>query len=377
MDDAWQSTIDGLIASGFRCVLSCTGGGWAISKLLAAPGVSSFLQEVRVPYSTTAMQSLLGHVPDQFCSAETALAMACVSFHLDSHQSGQPTRAVGIGVTAALASSRPKRGEHRCFVAVQTVEETRLLQATFDKGARTRAAEDQLVGELTLQAVASALDVQSPAIGLTASDAVATQASSCPQPIHDVWLKQKPSVWRLADGRFAPNPTEDPVGLLCGAFNPRHVGHDRLRAAAERHLNGPVHFEMTINNADKPPLDFISLSQRCEQFPDAPLLLSAAPTFAERVDLVPGVVFVVGIDTAVRIVEPRFYGGVEEMRVALDRIRQAGSRFLVAGRLNGPKFQTLGATGIAADFSDLFEELPESSFREDISSTELRAVDEE
>lgn len=373
MDD-WQPTIEGLIASGGKCVLSCTGGGSAIATLLGAPGVSSFLQEVRVPYSAGAMQNLLGREPDQSCSAETALAMACVSFHLADRQSGQPAHSVGVGVTAALASSRPKRGEHRCFIAVQTVTETRLLQVTFHKGARSRAAEDQLVGQLTLRTVAEAFDIGAPALALSESDIVSSQVTICPEPIHEVWLEQKPCVWRLPHGQFTHKLSQNPVGLLCGAFNPRHVGHDRLRAAAQRHLKGAVHFEMTINNADKPPLDFISLISRCDQFHDAPLLLSGAPTFAERVDLVRGVVFVVGIDTAVRIVEPRFYGGVEEMREALNRIRSAGSRFLVAGRLDGPSFQTLSASNIAAEFADLFEELPEASFREDISSSQIRAA---
>ena len=51
-------------------------------------------------------------------------------------------------------------------------------------------------------------------------------------------------------------------------------------------------------------------------------------TFAEKAQLFPGVVFVVGVDTAERIVQPRFYGDSEErMLQALEQIRQSGCRF--------------------------------------------------
>ena len=61
------------------------------------------------------------------------------------------------------------------------------------------------------------------------------------------------------------------------------------------------------------------------------------------------------------------------MRSALSHIGKAGSRFLVAGRLDDKSFVTLSEASIASEFSELFEELPEDEFREDISSSELRA----
>ena len=46
--------------------------------------------------------------------------------------------------------------------------------------------------------------------------------------------------------------------------------------------------------------------------------------------------FVVGVDTAVRVVDPKYAGGSEEtLRGDLEKIRRAGCRFLVAGR-KGP-----------------------------------------
>jgi hypothetical protein len=167
---------------------------------------------------------------------------------------------------------------------------------------------------------------------------------------------------------FAP-----PVGLLCGSFHPLHFGHEQLRAAAERRLGGPVYYEMSIRNVDKPPLDFLSIERRRAQFTNIPLALTAAPTFAEKAAALPGTIFVMGVDTAERIVEPHYYQGSEAaMREALSQVRQAGCRFLVAGRKVDERFETLADVAVPAEFADLFVAISPDDFRADVSSTELR-----
>ena len=82
----------------------------------------------------------------------------------------------------------------------------------------------------------------------------------------------------------------------------------------------------------------------------------------------------IGIDTAERILKPNYYGGESEMFVALDEIRSHGGRFLVAGRRDGDSFRTLGWLILPDRVRDLFDELPASEFRSDVSSTELRRL---
>jgi hypothetical protein len=163
---------------------------------------------------------------------------------------------------------------------------------------------------------------------------------------------------------------------LCGAFHPLHFGHRQMRAVAARRLGGPIYYEMSIRNVDKPPLDFLSIDRRRAQFTDEPLALTAAPTFAEKAAVLPRVTFVVGVDTAERIVHPRYYGGSEEaMHGALTRIRDAGNRFLVAGRKIGERFETLADIVVPPEFAPLFIAIPPEEFRADISSTELRRAE--
>jgi hypothetical protein len=60
------------------------------------------------------------------------------------------------------------------------------------------------------------------------------------------------------------------------------------------------------------------------------------------------------------------------MHSALERIRTAGCRFLVAGRMQHDRFHTLTDVAVPPDLHDMFVALPEERFRSDISSTALR-----
>jgi hypothetical protein len=164
--------------------------------------------------------------------------------------------------------------------------------------------------------------------------------------------------------------------LLSGSFNPAHEGHWKLTALARRRLGAGVAFELSVLNVDKPPAPTEELYRRVAQFAwRAPLWLTRAPTFEEKARLFPGVTFVVGADTATRIVAPRYYGGDEaRMLAALDGIRGRGCRFLVAGRAAaGRPFVCLDQLAIPEPVRDLFTGIPEDEFHVDLSSTELRA----
>ncbi len=181
-----------------------------------------------------------------------------------------------------------------------------------------------------------------------------------------------------ANGRFLPldEDTADTerLGVLAGSFNPLHDGHRNLRDAAERFDALSVQFELSVSNVDKPPLAEDAVRRRVSQFTEA-ILLTNAPTFLAKARLLPHVTFVVGFDTAERILEPRYYDGSRGLTRGLDEIRDLGCRFLVAGRTMDGTFRKLNTLVVPDTHSDLFVSLPESEFRQDISSTELRSQD--
>src|SRR5262245_51255900 len=390
MTDPWQSLIERIHATPQQGVLVVTGGGAsAIAELLAVPGGSRTLLEAVVPYSEAALTDWLRRKPEQFCVEETALAMAAVAYEragaLDPAAGGSPH--FGVACTASLVSDRPKKGEHRCYVATQTRTATASWSLVLDKGARDRWAEETLVGRLILNALASSVGVAGlPGLDLRPGETVVPHYATGDRVLVELLEGKRGVVWSLPGSGHPglaaksevemqsslhaaiPVPRSPPAGLLCGAFHPLHFGHRQMREAAARRLGGPVYYEMSIRNVDKPPLDFLSIDRRRAQFTDEPLALTAAPTFAEKAGVLPGVTFVVGVDTAERIVEPRYYGGSKaEMLMALQRIRDAGCTFLVAGRKTGEHFETLKNIALPPKFAPLFTAIPPDEFRADIS----------
>ena len=141
-------------------------------------------------------------------------------------------------------------------------------------------------------------------------------------------------------------------------------------------LSTDVVFELTAINADKPPLAETQLLRRLLQFAGRyPVLVSSAPTFQAKSRLFPGATFVVGYDTAARILQARFYGGEEaQMVAALAEIREQGCKFLVAGRRDRKgEFHEADELDVPRPLQDLFQTLPGNRFRRDISSSEIRA----
>ena len=176
------------------------------------------------------------------------------------------------------------------------------------------------------------------------------------------------------DGTASPAAAQ-PAAVLPGSFNPLHHGHRSLAAAAARRFGAGVHFELSVANVDKPDLDADDVARRVRQFAGVgPVWVTRAATFAAKADLFPGAAFVLGWDTAVRLIDPRYYGYDPAARdAALRVLADRGCRVLVGGRIDaGGVFRAWDEAGVAAGFADLFEPIPEAAFRADVSSTELR-----
>jgi hypothetical protein len=519
--------------SRYRAVVVATGGGsQALGWLLSVPGASSVILECSVPYSRASSDALLAplalsSVPQTYgsCSRETSIALArSACFRamqlaavedaqaradeknsssddgnvVDSCALGQEDKKakaneywsesnnddvfVGIGVTGALASKWPKRGDHRCFVTVSdSLARTCVREMTFEKGRRDRLQEDDVCSRVAVRALlaacghseaAKSVSLVAPSVAdadvdvqvvdgggmstegeddgwveKTEEDTQGVELS--PMVIRDGASEDSGGVYSAINELFdqalvkmvvcvpRPTPTQSSTSavtrvvpfinalpmanavVLPGSFNPVHRGHRELaqRACdlASAHFGKPYSavFEITTDNADKGQMDRQEAQKRVDQFaPPASnsasnsvnngnddggggvgvgrgwaVALTQTARFVEKAHLFPNSVFVLGVDTGVRLIDPKYYNNdVLQMQEALLQIRQLGCHIIVAGRkvkLNkGEKeeegeerfetFESAMKDKLPALLQGMFLSLGEHDFRVDLSSTEIR-----
>ncbi len=177
--------------------------------------------------------------------------------------------------------------------------------------------------------------------------------------------------------------SDDICHVLSGAFNPVHAGHLEMAEFVQRSTNHKVHFELSVENVDKPELSEVECIERLLPICiTRDLIISRAATFREKVELVGGVCFLVGVDTIVRIAESRYYCDDQDREEVFRDLLDLEVRFLVFGRTMDDSFST--SSGDPLQFTRLEDlSLPEplkllcrgvsaEQFRQDFSSRDLR-----
>ncbi|MGB1716448.1 MAG: cytidylyltransferase [Gammaproteobacteria bacterium] len=347
--------------------ISSGGGTNAISSLLKVPGASNTILETYVPYSKKSMDLFLNKKPDHYCSLNTCLSMAANAYKkcMDIEPETKTKYLVGVAVTASLATTYKKIGDHKFYIAIQTDSYTKTISCILNKGARSREEEEELITEYVLSLIAEICSIK----------------NNYPQ--HDenveITLTNAERTWKkLLNNKinFVSSDKATPELIFPGSFNPLHEGHLKMRELAEKKTGMRATFEICAKNADKPPLTFYEIKRTLDQFTENDSwVMTSAGRFSEKAEMFPNSVFIIGADTLVRVFDEKFYSSKKDMINHIERFNDHNIHFLVFGRKVNKKFISLADIEVPEIIKQRCTGFDEASFRDDISSTELRLVD--
>ena len=361
-----------------RLVYEFSGAGALfLTWLHSVVGSSQTVLEGSDRYARASLISTLNFTPEKFSSSEVATALAQKAFsracELAKLENLNDKPLLGLACTASIATSNQKQGRHSCYVAISDNLGIVSYELILEKGARDRAAEEELVGSLVLKALTEYCALESPSLLLKPIEEVKTHVEPS-ETLKNFVQKKNTHLKVSTSGELTLVNQVENIAILSGSFNPLHKGHLELAKAAQKQLGKPVDFELPIINAEKADIDLIEALKRTRQFlGKANLYLTQASLFSDKTTIFPKSTFIIGADTAIRLLETRFYQDSEEQMLAsFDILRQAGCCFMVAGRLVKGQFINLKDIEIPKDLKNLFIELPEDNFRLDISSRGFR-----
>ena len=368
--------------SGTRFVFTTTGGGFSsYSYLMSRPGASNSILQLNGPYAQEATLKYLEEPVESFASLETANQLSITSLKQCRQLMYESKKEIndlyclekcyGVGVSAALATNRWIKGDHRIHIVVTNSNARFTFSVNLYKGYppdpetpekifRSRTQEDELCGKLVIFIIAYICNVVTKEFFfeslykdefLHISDIFKFREDVFNNPIERLMKSIYPqfnikeemvnSVLCLPkeDGSFAflINVPLNNIVIFPGSFNPLHQGHIKtLESSCELNNTNGI-YELCVVNVDKPLLTIAEIEKRLEQFKfpnNIPIILTNESLLFDKSKLFPGNSFAIGIDLAIRVINPKYTDNDENLMIEnILRMTLSGTKFYVSSRI--------------------------------------------
>jgi hypothetical protein len=327
-----------------RVFFVCTGAGAGIQhRVWSTPGCSEYFAGAAFPYSKQETDDFLGFAPQSYCSTEAAIQLAMAAYMRAWNWPDK--RAIGVAITASVASLTEHRGDHRIHVAA--VSEAGCWTHTYILTKATGALERQVDG-------AMADELASAFWGIAENQ------------------EREPDATELARKLFFEHPLFLPTGerrtklaptgpLFPGAFNPPHIAHTE---PAERY---GATFWVDATHPHKSALSLSDLLRRAKLLKGrARYFTECAPLYIDKARRFESTTFLIGTDALKRMLDPKWGPEVLPMLFEFSSI---GTRFLVLERDQDTTFDLLLNAGVPVQLQSMFSTIGAGY---DVSSTALR-----
>lgn len=315
--------------AGVNIHIIATGAGAGIQhQLWEIPGSSAYLSGCSFPYTGEEQEDLLGFMPEHFVSPEAAVDLASAAY-MKAYKFGGK-KAVGVGLTASVASEKEHRGDHRVDICIMTDDKVHLFHKILEKG----------VGEVKRRDDGKTCDMMAflmllESIGVMETDSVlrfstdATELAKARFFMHPFFAASGKRLDTLPKGKYA---------LMSGAFNPPHEGHFGVADAAMEQYNHRAVFEVTADPPHKDALSVQTLLQRAKLLQGRDRLFTTQlPFYIDKARKYPGRPLIVGADAMVRMLDPKWGLDIGEM---LAGFYDLGTKLYVSGREIDGNFTT-------------------------------------
>jgi len=271
-----------------------------------------------------------------------------------------------LGLTASVASSREHRGEHRVYAIALSRFGAWGCEFVLDKATGTREGDGLQADQIAMRLI----DLASTQAALMVAPVLMSTSGSGRGQIIDATalvreaLFAKP-VFTVRGRRRETHHLGKQVILMPGAFNPLHVGH--LVSSPESAV-----LQITATSPHKSPAtvtDLLDRVVRIREHRDV-LLLEGHGLYVEKARLLPGVRLLVGVDSMLRMLDPKWGIDTEPL---LREFAELGTTFEVSNRDGYPSYAE-AIFSVPEEYRHMFQEAPRHAF-EHYSSTAVRKGD--